>query len=165
MFWSRTQTSKLPLAPASVPHSQALLQAALQASWKRDRRVGRRRLALRWVVWGFLRYGLPFLLLAAVATVVWFWLVPSLQAVALNPATISPPAVATPVQALPVPTTEPPDTHIPLDTTADAIALRLEKTLSSSSPPTDSANPSPTAVEPVNHPSLKPENWLHSKEP
>lgn len=165
MFWSRTQTSKLPLATASVPHSQALLQAALQASWKRDRRVGRRRLALRWVVWAFLRYGLPFLLLLAVATVVWFWLVPSLRAMAVNQAIISPPEVATPVQTLPVTATEPADTNIKIDTTGDSIALRLERILSSGSPATDSANRSPTAVEPVNNPSLKPENWLHSKEP
>jgi hypothetical protein len=171
MFWSRTQTSKLPLEAASVPHSQALLQAALQASWKRDRRVGGRRLALRWVVWAFLRYGPPFLLPLAVAMSVWFWLLPSLQDSTVNQAIVSPPAATTPLQAQPAPATEPPDaiTTTTIDTkivtTADGLALRLERSLSSSSIPLGGKNPPPTAVKPVNNPSLKPENWLNSKEP
>lgn len=58
---------------AAVPDSETLRQAALQASWRRDHQVGRRRRWWRWVAWGFWRYGLPLLLLAATASAVFFF--------------------------------------------------------------------------------------------
>jgi hypothetical protein len=44
---------------ASVPDSDSLRRAALQASWQRGRWVARRRLWWRWTVWALLRFGLP----------------------------------------------------------------------------------------------------------
>jgi hypothetical protein len=42
-----------------VPTSEALRRAALSASWRRDRVVGRRTRAWRWVAWTSTRLGLP----------------------------------------------------------------------------------------------------------
>jgi uncharacterized BrkB/YihY/UPF0761 family membrane protein len=42
-------------------------QAALNASWARDRRIARRRLAFRWLFWAAWRIGLPVLLALALA--------------------------------------------------------------------------------------------------
>lgn len=39
--------------------TETLRKAALAASWRRDRSVGSRRLALRWFGWFGLRFGLP----------------------------------------------------------------------------------------------------------
>ena len=44
---------------ASVPDSDSLRRAALQASWQRGRWVARRRLWWRWTAWALLRYVLP----------------------------------------------------------------------------------------------------------
>jgi hypothetical protein len=55
-----------------VPSTEAIRQAALSASWARDRRVARRRLAWRWLLWAGWRIGLPLLLaLALVAWLLW----------------------------------------------------------------------------------------------
>ncbi|WP_048438222.1 hypothetical protein [Caenimonas sp. SL110] len=45
----------------AVPSSEVLRQAALQASWRRDMRVGLRRRAWRWVEWLLTRWCLPVL--------------------------------------------------------------------------------------------------------
>jgi hypothetical protein len=55
---------------SAVPDSEALRQAALRASWRRDHRVGRLRRWWRWVVWALWRYGLPLLLLAGTITLI-----------------------------------------------------------------------------------------------
>ena len=60
-------TSRRP--PAPVPDIDVLRRAALQASWRRDRRIARRRTAMRWALWYGVR-GLPLVLLAA-AVAVW----------------------------------------------------------------------------------------------
>ena len=61
--------------PRRLPRaSDALRRAALEKSWQRDRRVGRRRVAWRWMLWLLWRYGLPAAaagVLAAAA--VWGW--------------------------------------------------------------------------------------------
>lgn len=56
------------------PDPDALRQVALRASWTRDRRVARRRVALRWLAWAFWRYGLALLLVVAVAVSVVWWM-------------------------------------------------------------------------------------------
>ena len=60
--------------PVPVPDIERLRRAALQASWRRDRRVARRRTFLRWALWYGLR-GLPLLLLAAAVSI---WLLPQI---------------------------------------------------------------------------------------
>ena len=57
---------------APVPDIDGLRRAALQASWRRDRRVAQRRMAMRWALWYAIR-GLP---LMAIAAAVWFWVLP-----------------------------------------------------------------------------------------
>jgi len=37
--------------PVALPEADALRRSALEASWRRDRRVGRRRLAWRYITW------------------------------------------------------------------------------------------------------------------
>lgn len=55
------------MAPgASLPDTEALRRAALQASWARDRAVGGRRLRWRWFTWIATRLLLPLLVVAAV---------------------------------------------------------------------------------------------------
>lgn len=49
------QSSHVQAGPSTVPDADALRQAALHASWRRDRQVGRRRLAWRWMVWYFIQ--------------------------------------------------------------------------------------------------------------
>jgi uncharacterized BrkB/YihY/UPF0761 family membrane protein len=84
-------------------------QAALNASWARDRRIARRRLAFRWLFWAAWRIGLPVLL--ALALALWLlgqippasmplWLKPMAASVPFSwsnsskkpPATTSPPS-------------------------------------------------------------------------
>ncbi len=59
------------LPGAGVPDTEALRRAALQASWARDRRVGRRRLLWRWMLWFLLRCVLPAFALACVLVFAW----------------------------------------------------------------------------------------------
>ncbi len=55
------------MAPgASLPDTEALRRAALQASWARDRAVGGRRLRWRWFTWVATRLLLPLLVVAGV---------------------------------------------------------------------------------------------------
>ena len=46
-----------------LPDTESVRQAALAASWRRDRVVARRRLAWRWFLW-YLWRSLPYLLAA-----------------------------------------------------------------------------------------------------
>jgi hypothetical protein len=62
------------------PGAEALRQAALRASWARDRHVARRRVALRWLAWAFWRYGLALLLVLAVAAALVAWMRSTSQA-------------------------------------------------------------------------------------
>ncbi len=54
--------------PATYPDSAALLRAALQQSWKRDRRIRRWRLPWRWSLWWLTRYGSSFIAAALVSS-------------------------------------------------------------------------------------------------
>jgi hypothetical protein len=166
MLWSRSDPPKLPLAPASVPDTQALRKAALESSWKRDRRVGKRRLVMRWVLWAFFRYGIPFSLLLAATLAAWFSLHTGLHQTPAVPTEPIPRTVAAPVQTPSVPVPEPSlDTDTDIHDNMDVMQLRLERSLSSSSALPSATTPLTHTVKPVNNPSLKPENWLHSKEP
>jgi cell division septation protein DedD len=65
-----------PAAGTPLPDTEALRQAALRASWARDRQVGQRRLWGRWVSWMLLRFGLPLLLIASLAGLGFVWMQP-----------------------------------------------------------------------------------------
>jgi ABC-type nickel/cobalt efflux system permease component RcnA len=129
---SNTVSPKRPAAAAQIPDTHAVLQAALAASWQRDRRVGQQRVMLRWLIWGLWRCVLAVLVFTA-AWVVWryHWLMPEIQT---QPGARSQPNHHA-VQQTFAQTTQPAD-YVVLETTATH-----------------------------QHPSLKPTNRLHSKEP
>lgn len=166
MQWSRSAppdmsaaTANMPTASATVPDAQALLQMALQASWRRDRRVGRLRVAMRWLVWGLWRYGLPLLLVLTAAVAVGLWLLPGLHQALATTRLDTPAPLAAPAAAPLVPAAE---AAYPA---TDAITLRLEPGWSPSRTAPPAASASPVTTHAVQDLSLKPENWLHSKEP
>ena len=181
---------------APVPDIESLRRAALQASWRRDRRVAQRRMAMRWIAWYALR-GLP-LLAIAIAAAVLLWLSnrpnephtgrptervraaanPPLQrARATSSASVAPASAA--AMATPATPAAPEPHH-----GEPVLQLRLGSPLQSASP-TASASASPSATPPATgpqstglplahkapsatdspSPQLKPDNWLHSKEP
>lgn len=159
MQWQRSENQQ-PRSPRQppVPDPEAVRLAALQASWRRDRRVAQRRIVWRWFVWFALRY-LPWLMAALALLFAAGYLAgwrPAMPAAA-EPRMIeaeaavyehSPPAETTPESM--IPTAWP-----PLNLRASA---QLELT----------SNAAVTAVEALTSPdtlSLTPENWLHSKEP
>jgi hypothetical protein len=76
MLWKTPRPLHIPPAPQPVPNAHALRLAALQSSWRRDRWVARRRVALRWVLWVLGRYGLYAMGTVAAAWAAWLWLVP-----------------------------------------------------------------------------------------
>ena len=183
IVWSQS-AAHMPrsIGAAPVPDIDGLRRAALQASWRRDRRVARRRMAVRWAVWYAVR-GLPLVLIAAV---VWFLVLPRLTQRALTPAskpaaqqaassasvTVVPPM---PAEAAPQSTPATPD---PLPREA-GLQLRLDGPFASPSSPSSSLPTSPTSQIPLApgkqitrapatdspSPQLKPDNWLHSQEP
>ena len=153
-------------SPAPVPNIDVLRRAALQASWQRDRRIARRRTAVRWALWYGVR-GLP-LLLAAAAVTVWV-LVPHLvrlqapvQPSAL-PTLLNPPRdepgiqlrLESPFQRMP------PSASAPLApaTSASAVMPTVQVPFLQPLP-----QPLPQTL-PQFSPQLKTDNWLHSKEP
>lgn len=66
-------------APSRVPELSELRHTVLQASWRRDQWVSRRRLALRWGLYYAGRYGLWIALLAAGAFWVWLYGLPAVM--------------------------------------------------------------------------------------
>jgi hypothetical protein len=177
MLWSRSVPPTVPAAPATVPDAQALRRAALQAAWRRDRRVGRRRVALRWLMWAFWRYGIPMATVLALALAVWLWLLPGIHrslastpsAAAATQPVNTPRAAQAPTAPEATARTEGTPSASPDTTTEDvdsgSIRLRLEPGwLDPGRAPRPQLSP-PATTESVQDPSLKPENWLHSKEP
>lgn len=59
--------------PVAVPSTEELRSQALNASWQRDRRVARRRLAWRWAWWYTRQYAWILALLTALLAAVWHW--------------------------------------------------------------------------------------------
>jgi hypothetical protein len=66
----------LPGDGLPVIDTNALLEAALYASWQRDQRVGRRRVAMRWVLWWLWKYGIYVLAVLAMLVSAFFLLYP-----------------------------------------------------------------------------------------
>ncbi|TNF61944.1 MAG: hypothetical protein EP306_05070 [Burkholderiales bacterium] len=65
MPWRSPGRSEVQTSSTPVPDGESLRQSALAASWRRDRRVARRRLLWRWTLWVLARYGWLLLVLAA----------------------------------------------------------------------------------------------------
>lgn len=149
----------------------------LQASWQRSQRVARRRLAWRWLLWCLPRYVLPALVLFGVVAWLWHAIQPAAEP---NPPALMLPSAATPADTAAIP----PSTVDERDTSAVAsewtrfspeveelpvpLTLDLERSWNQASRPTATVTTDSTAAEAGTndiHPPLKPENWLHSKEP
>lgn len=147
----------------------------LQASWQRSQRVARRRLAWRWLSWFGLRYALPALLLAAMAT--WFW---QFSPFASEASSVEPP-LATTLPALTSPSAAPVIDAPVADESATPdwvrfspegeelpmpLTLRLDLAWGQKQDQPAAHAAASTEAEPTDlTPSLQPENWLHSKEP
>lgn len=168
MQWQRSEELSTPQpTPKSIPDSDSLRQAALQASWSRDRRVAQRRIAWRWTAWYAQKYA-PHALAGMVVLVAGAYLAglrlhwpladnaegrPDREL----PLRYTPPSV--PTQSA---TTEtPPELPTPVPVDVDPpLVLRNSLTLE---PRT--GRPAPDVEASADTLSLKPENWLHSKEP
>jgi hypothetical protein len=168
MLWRRSEPLKLPRdLPPTIPGSDSVRQAALQASWRRDRRVAQRRIAWRWTVWYLQRFS-PHVLTGMALLVGAAYFSGSLLSwpghadraemadSTLARAPYSPPSV--PTAPVITPLAEPPtvpDSDVPLTLRA---SLALGAT-AIAPPPAPETRISPDTL------TLKPENWLHSKEP
>lgn len=119
---------------ASVPDSDSLRRAALQASWQRGRWVARRRLWWRWTAYVLLRFGLPVAaLLGLIAGLIHGW---SVMTRTQTPSTTAPPAGPPAVEPEPAPAGN-----------ANSASLRLDWALSARNRP--KANPAPAASSPA----------------
>lgn len=181
MLWRRAAPSPVVPPSAPVPDADRLRLAALQASWARGRWVARRRVALRWLVWIGTRYLMPALAISGVAA--WLWLGP-LQAEE-NPVQqllrwagqqvspdAAPPILPPAAEVTDASLSEQADvalvqTHNPEgDPLEPSPSLKLETRWPSPTlNPPDALSAAPASAEPDLPPPLKPENWLHSKEP
>ncbi|PKO76241.1 MAG: hypothetical protein CVU21_14155 [Betaproteobacteria bacterium HGW-Betaproteobacteria-15] len=184
MLWRQPPQTFLIPQTAPVPDAEALRRAVLQASWRRDRRVARRRVWLRWLVWVTGRYLLPALLVFGLGAWLWLGVLPGMgnpldqltriQKPAASPAPAAPPTH----KAGPEPATLPPPSSAePVEVVSYSpegeelpvpLALRLESrwatTVSDSDKLTTTVSTASDTFTPI-QPHLKPENWLHSKEP
>lgn len=167
----------MPAVP--VPDAESLRQKALHASWRRDRSLARRRLWLRWLLWASVRYLMPAMLVFGLGA--WLWLgvlrgmghpldrVASFLEPGASPAPAARPpsaAVADPTPALPPsdlaePRFSPEGEELPVP-----LRLRFEPRWAASANSSITASVSAAADSfTTSQPHLKPENWLHSKEP
>lgn len=184
MLWRQPPQTLLIPQTAPVPDAEAVRRAVLQASWRRDRWVARRRVWLRWLVWVTGRYLLPALLVFGLGAWLWLGVLPGMgnpldqltriQKPAASPAPAVPPAH----KAVPEPATLPPPSSAePVEVVSYSpegeelpvpLALRFESrwatTVSDSDKLTTTVSAEPDTFTPI-QPHLKPENWLHSKEP
>ena len=183
MLWRRSAPQLVP-STAPVPDADRLRLAALQASWSRGRWVARRRVAVRWVLWVLGRYVMPALAVSGVAAWLWLgvlqdidspldrlaqwsgWPTTTQAAPSQAPQTSVTAPVVTPSTDAPELPTEV-ATHSPEGEWIDhAPQLKFEprwagaSLLAAATPPTIANSP-----ETDPQPTLKPENWLHSKEP
>ncbi|WP_157572012.1 hypothetical protein [Hydrogenophaga taeniospiralis] len=176
------------MAKAPVPDTEAVRQTALRASWRRDRWVARRRLLGRWLLWCLKRYVLPIVLIVGLVLLLWLGVWPSLSktaetarpAVASSiplpptpsiPPTGTGPGLQGPITPPPAndssPSTTPASGVDPVEAAQDA-GLRLEtrwSTATTAQTPVQATPPAPPPSRPPSPSHLKPENWLHSKEP
>lgn len=174
MLWHRPAQplNSPPAAPAPVPDTAAVRRAALQASWRRDRWVARRRLGLRWLLWVSGRYLLPALLILALGAWLWLGVLPG-RGNTLGPHSGTPPAAFPTSQAEPEPVAPPSDSPPPPvqamllspegEELPTPLSLRFEPRWAAASGRT--TVPATPTTETATSPHLKPDNWLHSKEP
>lgn len=186
MLWRRSVTTFTPPPVAPVPDAEALRRAALQASWQRGRWVARRRVALRWVLWAASRYLMPALAVFGVAAWLWLGVLPGwptpwqqlqLWAEGSSAPAVAPSPAAAPAEPAPVaaPESTEPDPSTPQaveyspegEELPQPLALKFESRWATAPQmSTASTAPQPGAErDPEPSPPLKPENWLHSKEP
>ncbi len=174
MPWLRSRRSYIPPAAAPVPSSEALRVAALRSSWRRDRWVSKRRLWFRWTLWGLQRYALQISGGVVTLFALGYLLLPmwrtTPEATRAGSATFSPdpaPAVgmSTPAPATPAPTE--PLAPLPEAPQTPAAELRLERNFNAAAlaTPVSPVAGEASAPDSTFVPKLKPENWLHSKEP
>ena len=161
MPWLSSSKTKPPDVPAAVPDTSVLRSTALQASWRRDRWVGRRRVALRWSLFYLRNYGLQGMLLMGMGLFVWLrivpWLVPPLQQPAAGVAIALPPlSVVRPEQPA---HSSAPEALMPISPETNP-PLRLERQSAAVS-----ARPISVHEDDSPAPRLKPDQWLHSQEP
>jgi hypothetical protein len=167
MPWHRSElpNASAPKGLPAVPGSDAIRQAALQASWQRDRRVAQRRIVWRWVLWYLQKYSLPLLALVSVIAVVVYlsgaWPEAATESpLAQVPSVDTRPSYTAPSVPLPrVASSEPPATAEETDPTP--LSLKASTLLTAVPAPAPPAAPA-TSADTL---SLKPETWLHSKEP
>ncbi|MCU0955852.1 MAG: hypothetical protein MUF55_00600 [Hydrogenophaga sp.] len=180
MPWRRSERPHPPLTPRPVPDPEQVRRAALAASWQRDRRIAKRRLAWRWLLWFVGRYFLHMLGVVALLLLAG-WLLRH------PPGTRDPEQATLPMgesgasqarpasahagedrSAWPGLSLIPESTYSALPTTdLGAIELRSTRQLSPEAtpdPPKPQTLPADAPADTI-APSLKPENWLHSKEP
>ena len=131
MAWRRRPATApvIPAAPVAVPDGNDTRRAALQASWRRDRSVARRRLAVRWAIWIVLRYLLPAVLVLAAVAFAWPWVVPRVLDLAEHMRRPAPP---------PASVQEVPEVVLRLDT-----QLQVPSGAASAAGPVASSRPSP----------------------
>lgn len=166
MPWPKSATTPSSVAPFSVPCAEAVRLAALEASWRRDKRVARRRLFWRWTLWYIQRYHRHALaLMALVLAMAYFsgarW--PAANGLPQTPPVLNttPLNAGVPPQA-PLVEAEPPAQSGATAETDGPVTLRPALQLAETSATPDSV---PIAAGPPDTLPLKPETWLHSKEP
>lgn len=160
-----SRATPIPAVAALVPDAEVLRRSALAASWRRDRWVGRRRLWWRWLLWALPRYVAPLVAaLLLIGWLAWLWAGrPSRPNGQAALATTVPLRASTPHRPPRVFVTDRPadgETELPVQ---DRTALPLR--LDGGETPAVATPASVTGESPPITPTLKPENWLHSKEP
>lgn len=148
-----------------IPSAEAVRRSALEASWRRDKRVARRRLFWRWALWYVRRFSVAVLVvLALVLAVMHFsdrWLAWSHAAGPPIAAPAKMPAVepATPTVAAAHPSEDLALADAP-DWIGEPVPSHAVHHLGIRAPGAAPAPSRPTDTLP-----LKPETRLHSKEP
>lgn len=184
MLWRRSAPTFTAPPVAPVPDAEALRRAALQASWQRGRWVARRRVAFRWALWAASRYLMPALAVFGVAAWLWLGVLPGVhnpwpqlqQWVGWSQAPVA--TAPTPVEPVsPAPMAASAPSPAPVDTSAGVefspegeelpqpLALKFEARWAAATPTSPASTVTAAVVDAEPSPPLKPENWLHSKEP
>ena len=156
-----------PVPPQPVPATEAVRQAALQASWRRDRQVSRRRVLWRWTLW-YSRLYFPHASVALLIIGATLFLASKLFWPRGDGHAVAPPAVATPTAIVPDAVSTTPIRTGAADLDQGSSPEEAPLVLRAST----AWDPLPRSAQEVAAPaastdtlSLKPENWLHSKEP
>ena len=176
MLWRRSP-QPLTIPPAApVPDAEALRRAALQASWQRDRWVARRRVWLRWLLWVSGRYLMPALLVFGLGAWLWLGVLPGIgnpldqmaifQTPATRPAPAAMPAPVPATNAPPLPAEPAGTAYSPEgEELPSPLVLRFEPNWAATSASSGGMTTAAPDTSTPTQPHLKPENWLHSKEP